>query len=63
VNKHWFAFPASRGGSKIIAQGKAIEVAALGKGPPHPTSFFPSGFARQRRTKPEGKKEGIILRP
>jgi len=43
-------------GGKIIAQGKAAEAAALGKEPPHPTSFFPSGLARQSHAKPEGKK-------
>src|SRR5438874_1943393 len=47
-------------GSLIIAQGKTAEVAALGKTPRHPTSFFPSGLARQWRAKPEGKKEEII---
>jgi hypothetical protein len=47
----------------MVAQGKAAEAAALGKEPPHPTPFFPSGFARKRRAKPEGKKGGIILRP
>jgi hypothetical protein len=47
----------------IIAPGKAAEAAARGKGPHHPASFFPSGLARQRRAKPEGKKEEIILRP
>src|SRR5437867_338206 len=48
------AFPAPRRGSLIIAQGKAAEAAALGKTPPPSTSFFPSGLARRRRTKPEG---------
>jgi len=55
--------PAPRRGSMIIAQGKVAEAAALGKEPNQPTSFFPSGFARQGRAKPEGKSEGIILRP
>jgi hypothetical protein len=57
-----FAFRAPRRGSEKVAQGKAAEAAALGKEPPRPTSFFPSGVARQRRATPEGKKEGIILR-
>ena len=47
----------------MIAQGKAAEAAALGKAPPHPTSFFTSGLARLRRAKPEVKKEEIILHP
>ena len=55
--------PAPRRGSMIIAQGKVAEAAALGKEPNQPTSFFTSGFARQGRAKPEGKNEGIILRP
>ncbi len=42
---------------------KAGEVAALGREPLHPAYFFPSGLARRRRAKPEGKKEEIILRP
>ena len=36
----------------IIAQGKAAEVAALGKEPNQPTSFVPSGFARPWCAKP-----------
>ena len=40
---------------EIIAQGKRS--AALGYGRKMIPSFFPSGFARQRRAKPEGKKE------
>ena len=59
----WFAFPEPRRGGLIIAQGKAAEAAALGKPPPQPNSFFPSGLARQRRAKPEGKKEENILGP
>ena len=55
------AKPKSCKDDEIIAQGKRS--AALGKGPPHPSSFFPSGFARPWRAKPEGKKEGIILCP
>jgi len=47
----------------IIAPGKAAEAAARGEEPSHPASFFPSGLARRRRAKPEGKKEEIILRP
>jgi len=39
----------------IIAQGKRS--AALGSGRKMIPSFFPSGLARQRRAKPEGKKE------
>ena len=64
----WAAMRAERAKLKsckddeIIAQGKAAEAAALGKGPNQPTSFFPSGFARPCRAKPEGKKEGIMLR-
>jgi hypothetical protein len=57
----WFARPAPRRGSKIVAQRKATEAAALGKEPPHPTSFFPSGLARRERAKPEGKKERSLL--
>jgi hypothetical protein len=48
-------------GSKRIAQGKAAEAAALGKTPPHPTTFFPSGLARPGRAKPEGRKPDFIL--
>jgi len=57
----------------MLAQGKAadlwrrsaakVQAAALGKEPLHPTSFFSSGWARQKRAQPEEKKEGIILRP
>jgi hypothetical protein len=57
----WFASPEPRRGGLIIAQGQASEAAALGKTPPNPTTFFPSGLARRRRAKPEGKKEKIIL--
>ncbi len=39
----------------IIAQGKRS--AALGYGGKMNSSFFPSGLARRRRAKPEGKKE------
>jgi hypothetical protein len=53
----WFAFPEPWRGGLMLAQGKAAEAAALGKRPPNPTSFFPSGWARRRRTQPEGKKE------
>jgi hypothetical protein len=59
----WFAFPAPRRGSKILAQGKAAAAAALGKEPPHPCSLFPSGFARPWRANPEGKREEFILCP
>ena len=52
---------APRRGSKIIAQDKAAEAAALGKEPPNPTPFFPSGLAHHGRARPEGKKERIIL--
>jgi hypothetical protein len=58
-----FAVGAPRRGSKKVAQSKAAEAAALGKAPSHPASFFPSGLARLRRAKPEGKKEEIILLP
>ena len=54
--------PAPRRGSKIIAQDKAAEAAALGYRRNMIPSFFPSGFARPCRAKPEGKKEGIMLR-
>ena len=40
---------------EMIAQGKRS--AALGYGRKMIPSFFPSGFACQRRAKPEGKKE------
>jgi hypothetical protein len=46
----------SRRDDLIVAQGQAAEAAALGKTPPNPTSFFPSGLARHKRAKPEGKK-------
>jgi hypothetical protein len=40
---------------EMIAQGERS--AALGCGRKMIPSFFPSGVARQRRAKPEGKKE------
>ena len=49
------AKPKSCKDDEIIAQGKRS--AALGYGRKMIPSFFPSGFARQRRAKPEGKKE------
>jgi hypothetical protein len=45
----------SRRDDLIIAQGKRS--AALGDGRKMISSFFPSGLARRRRAKPEGKKE------
>ena len=62
----WAAMRAERAKLKsckddeIIAQGKRS--AALGYRRNMIPSFFPSGFARQGRAKPEGKKEGIMLR-
>ena len=50
-------------GCRILASGKAIQAAALGKSPPHPATFFPSGLARRKRARPEGKKVEIILCP
>ena len=49
-------------GGKIVAQGKAAEAAALGKEPPYPTSFFPSGLARLDAPNQKEKKS-IIFRP
>ena len=49
------AKPKSCKDDEIIAQGKRS--AALGCGPKTFPSFFPSGLARWRRAKPEGKKE------
>src|SRR5580765_3767482 len=49
------AKPKSRRDDMIVAQGKRS--AALGGGPKIFSSFFPSGLARQRRARPEGKKE------
>jgi hypothetical protein len=63
VGSNVFALPEPQRGGTKVAQGQAAEAAALGKEPPHPTSFFPSGLAHQGRAKPEGKKEEIILRP
>ena len=48
----------SRRDEMIIAQGKRGTSAALGCGSDLIPSFFPSGLARLRRAKPEGKKEG-----
>src|SRR5690349_8569610 len=58
-----FAVSEPRRGGLILAQGKAVEAAALGKTPPHPAPFFPSGLASPKLAKPEGKKEEIILDP
>ncbi len=58
-----FAVPEPRRGGLIVAQGKAAEAAALGKKPPHPTSFVSSGLARLWHAKPEEKKEVILLGP
>jgi hypothetical protein len=49
------AKPKSCRDDEIIALGKRS--AALGYGRKMIPSFFPSGFARQGRAKPEGKKE------
>jgi hypothetical protein len=49
------AKPESCKDDEMVAQGKRS--AALGYGRKMIPSFFPSGFARQRRAKPEGKKE------
>jgi hypothetical protein len=49
------AKPKSCKDDEIIAQGKRS--AALGYGRKMVPSFFPSGFARPWRAKPEGKKE------
>jgi hypothetical protein len=49
------AKPKSCKDDEIIAEGKRR--AALGYRPRMIPSFFPSGFARQGRAKPEGKKE------
>jgi hypothetical protein len=51
----------------ITAQGKRGTSAALGNGRKMICSFFPSGLARARRAKPEGKKVaewgGVLPRP
>ncbi len=57
-----FSGPAPQRGSKIIAQGKAAEVAALGNAHPEPTlPFFWFGAPAGWRAKPE-KGEQIIFR-
>ena len=48
--------PEPRRGGLIIAQGKAAEAAALGKGHPTPISFFGSDLARLERAKSDPKK-------
>ena len=49
----------SRRDGLIIAQGKRGTSAALGGARKMISSFFPSGLARRRRAKPEGKKEAV----
>src|SRR5438105_5645160 len=58
-----FAFSEPRRGGTIIAPGKAVEAAARGKTPPHPSLFFSFWFgAPQAPNQKEKKRRTFCVR-